>query len=763
MQTSIHCKYFVLLLKKVLIKIMLHKSTKRSSSSLKGEVKHGENAASTSMKGKRRKLGINTETDDSKSADNLKQNASRNKVQPKVESSDSSSDEFVPASSLSSFDFDKFSEKKELELSDFTAIENNILTGVTRLSDSEDCDFEGDSEIKSPCIPSIECKENVTESTKTGGKKKKALKSNKSRIKSKLNTAKTSTGSVNMDSDEMKVLLAPDVNKMNVSELLALGEGSRTTSKVHTSVADRTYDLTSDSENELSEWENVEGLGVPPTEHNIPKEGIEVTLEMPDLYRKRKKKGFDIEAHLRRRLNRVRRELQVLIHKVHLLCWIAHGQYINSVLNSEILMAQCLSLIPSQHCYPSKYINLSYLEQIVEWFKKTVTITESTESGPLLPLCESLQQSFQLRTACSARDLVLMFICILRTLGVKARLIMSLQPLPLKLSNQDLCVSNKRRKNDESEVKDSKCLKGEGTDMTDGSEAVTSETSSQEVNECLKGKKSRHSTKLKDKKQVDDTYKKKSERKSNAGVKSKTRDDKLLKRNRNDADISDEKMEKLKRTLRARKEVLNMYKDMSHSSDESDVSNQDMRVASESKRSANSGTTTDRHHHKRSASDVSLTGQQKTLSKTAENSRKIAEVKTNKRGSSCQTASSIKEDEKSDSDSDQSCRFETRESADSNSENDFQPKKVTKTRKSSDGRLLRRGVLASDAGTCIDGEDAKKKKKNRCDVWTEVFLEEEEKWISVDVQRGKVHCTAELHVSLSFSVSTQYVYRSVWC
>lgn len=739
---------------------MLRKSAKRSSSSLKGEVKR-ENAASTSMKGKRRKLGINAETDDCKSAVNLKHNASRNKVQPKVESSDSSSDEFIRAPSLSSFDLGKFSEKKELELSDFTAIENNILTGVTRLSDSEDSDFEGDSE-KSSHTPSVECKENATESTKTGGKKKKALKSNKSRIKSKMNIAEASTGSVNMASGDMKVLLAQDVNKMNISELLALGEGLRATSKVDTSVADRSYDLTSDSENELSEWENVEGLDVPSTEHNIPKEGIEVTLEMPDLYRKRKKKGFDMEAHLRRRLNRVRRELQVLIHKVHLLCWVAHGQYINSVLNSEILMAQCLSLIPSQHCYPSKYINLSYLEQIVEWFKKTVTITESTESGPLLPLCESLQQSFQLRTARSARDLVLMFICVLRALGVKARLIMSLQPLPLKPSNQDLCISNKGRKNDEPEVEDSKCVKGAGSDTGDGSEAVTPKMSCQEVNECLKGKKSRHSTKLNDEKQVDDKYKKKNERKSNSGVKSKTRDDKHAKRNRNDADISDEKMEKLKRTLRARKEVLNVYKDMSHSSDEADTSNRDTGLARERKQSAHSRIANDRHHNKRSASDVSLKGQQKTLSKTAENSGKIGKVKTNKRGNSCQTASNVKEDEKSDSDSDQSCKFETRESADSDSESDFKPKKLTKKRKSSDGRLLHREVLASDAGTCVDGEDAqKKKKKNRCDVWTEVFLEEEEKWISVDVQRGKVHCVAELHVSLSFSVFTQYVCQSV--
>jgi len=68
---------------------------------------------------------------------------------------------------------------------------------------------------------------------------------------------------------------------------------------------------------------------------------------MPHLYRKPKEIYFDMEAHLRRRLHSVRREFQILIHKVELFCWISHSQYINYVINSEIVMAQCLSLIPS--------------------------------------------------------------------------------------------------------------------------------------------------------------------------------------------------------------------------------------------------------------------------------------------------------------------------------------------------------------------------------------------------------------------------------
>jgi len=61
-------------------------------------------------------------------------------------------------------------------------------------------------------------------------------------------------------------------------------------------------------------------------------------------------------------------------------------------------------------------------------------------------------------------------------------------------------------------------------------------------------------------------------------VKSNARDDKRVKGNRNDADISDEKMENLKTTLRACKEVLVMYKDMSDCCDEANTSNQVTRL-----------------------------------------------------------------------------------------------------------------------------------------------------------------------------------------
>jgi len=77
-----------------------------------------------------------------------------------------------------------------------------------------------------------------------------------------------------------------------------------------------------------------------------------------------------------------------------------------------------------------------------------------------------------------------------------------------------------------------------------------------------------------------------------------------VKGNRNNADISDEKMKNPKRTLRARKEVLVMYKDMSDCSNEVNTSNQDTRLACERKQSAYNRIPNDKHQYRRTASDV---------------------------------------------------------------------------------------------------------------------------------------------------------------
>lgn len=96
------------------------------------------------------------------------------------------------------------------------------------------------------------------------------------------------------------------------------------------------------------------------------------------------KKEVDLTM-IKRRVNRIKKEKQVYMPKVSLLCWIAHGNYINSVLNKEHLIGQALSLLPSQQSYSVGRIILKYLEQIVSWFSKSMKINESL-ANDCLPL-----------------------------------------------------------------------------------------------------------------------------------------------------------------------------------------------------------------------------------------------------------------------------------------------------------------------------------------------------------------------------------------
>ncbi|XP_069680610.1 DNA repair protein complementing XP-C cells homolog [Periplaneta americana] len=734
--------------------MMSRRSMKRASPSTNVEINSSGNFTNDTdtLKGKRRKLGTKTKRNGVKSSNNVNENSSL----AKDESSESSSDEFMRPSSLPDIDTDKFNLKQEVTTSDFTAIEDNILTGVTRLTDSEDSEFEDVAEVKPSYLPLPKVEEKTTEHRPTKSVRKTKTKSDHSRTKStkkNRSSSKTKTGSKNNSENGVKILpTTSEVNKMDVSELLALGEGSGVVKEEIKDVEDRIHSATSDSEDDISDWEDVGGLGpLDVKDENIksiiPKEGVEVTLQMPDIYRKRKKKGFDMEAHLRRRLNRVKRELQVLIHKVHLLCWIAHGRYINSTLNSEVLMALSLSFIPSQHCYPGKHTNLDYLEKIVEWFRKTVTVKETTEKNPSLSLCDSLQEQFQSRTAYSNRDLVLMFICVLRTIGVKARLLLSLQPLPLKPPSDEMCaVSRTKVKKEESIVKD------------EVDDAGVSESTSKEQLEKTKSKSTDRSTesrkesdkKLQNKNQISKYTKKSNTKSSSSSSKSKSHESKTPKK-KSDADISDEKMDKLKRTLRERKEVLNKYKDDSDSAGENGVLSQKASV--ESKKSQKTSV----ESKKRQSASTNDKGRKKSSEPTTSSTKKESGEKkgnTNKKGNTSRTKT---EDDNSDSDfvpESSSRRKSTgkqnlkENSTDSNSESEFEPKKVSYRKKSKSVDVVDRRVLSSDSASSGDGTGVQKKEKKKRvghDVWTEVFVEEEEKWISVDIGRGKVHCVAELH------------------
>lgn len=83
------------------------------------------------------------------------------------------------------------------------------------------------------------------------------------------------------------------------------------------------------------------------------KSDVEVHIG-PVVKNKADKLQAEIEASIKRKINRRKKENQVMMHKVHVLSWIAHGNYVNKILNSTSLMEMVFKYIPvpSEKSYP---------------------------------------------------------------------------------------------------------------------------------------------------------------------------------------------------------------------------------------------------------------------------------------------------------------------------------------------------------------------------------------------------------------------------
>lgn len=181
-----------------------------------------------------------------------------------------------------------------------------------------------------------------------------------------------------------------------------------------------------------SDWEEVpEGADLDNYAPVVPEDGITITLKEPVMTGKRKKSKFDPVAEMRRRINRVRKEIHVLKHKVHLLCLLAHGMRLNSLMLDQTLHGVALSLLPSEFMmYAGKTVTLLDIERMSRLFIKAFVC----KLGPYTScraLHDDLKMALTTKIAQNARDYALLFLVIVRCLQIEARLCMSLYPVPL--------------------------------------------------------------------------------------------------------------------------------------------------------------------------------------------------------------------------------------------------------------------------------------------------------------------------------------------
>lgn len=197
------------------------------------------------------------------------------------------------------------------------------------------------------------------------------------------------------------------------------------------------------SESEWEEVEETENLNLDDYKPNIPKEGVEITLNVTDSwkYQKRKKREIDIMDIIRRGVNRFRKSVQIELHKVHLLCLLAHGLHVNNLLLNEILLALMFSHIPVDF-NTLKMITKDDISKLITWYKEYFNYDLNFETSAE-NIKNSLEETIKNRKIINKRDYNIVFILLVRSLGLKARLCLSLYPLPIRSDN---LLQNKNKK-----------------------------------------------------------------------------------------------------------------------------------------------------------------------------------------------------------------------------------------------------------------------------------------------------------------------------
>ncbi|XP_054653423.1 DNA repair protein complementing XP-C cells isoform X2 [Dunckerocampus dactyliophorus] len=192
-----------------------------------------------------------------------------------------------------------------------------------------------------------------------------------------------------------------------------------------------------ESEEEEDDWEEVEELAEPlgPTESPepvLPSEPVQIEIETPEVRKKQKKKA-EFEMYLRRLMNRYKKDLLIDTHKVHLMCLLASAMFHNRLCSEPDLLAITLSLLPTRISAVSKErIDQNYLSGLLKWFRANFTLNPSLSYEEHPNPRSLLERRLASLSAKNHQEMTHLFMLVLRSLRLFCRLVVSLQPIPLK-------------------------------------------------------------------------------------------------------------------------------------------------------------------------------------------------------------------------------------------------------------------------------------------------------------------------------------------
>jgi len=159
----------------------------------------------------------------------------------------------------------------------------------------------------------------------------------------------------------------------------------------------------------------------------LPSNGVEITVPVPEHMRRRKKKSFDLEAHLKRLLSKEQREFALLLHEANLVCLCAHILHLNSVCSDPSLLCQALSLVPRNHAHTAETVTLTRLSHLLAWLRETVPVNKHASGNvSIKDMVTRLENGLSTLLVMCNMELVLVFTLMTRALGYDTRIVMNL-------------------------------------------------------------------------------------------------------------------------------------------------------------------------------------------------------------------------------------------------------------------------------------------------------------------------------------------------
>lgn len=354
-------------------------------------------------------------------------------------SSSSSSDEFEKAPAcLDDMDLDfkkpQKSKSAEVAISKKKAVEEEPNIPLEE-NPAEYYDFssilKSQEELKTVAQLMTNYNEKQKEAPTAQNKPQKEKKASKPRRGAKKSSKK--------ESSKNSKSLQPE--NMDIDELLRLGESSENTITAPTRKK-RCRDCVDD------DMVVVEDDDVAVNDTEVSRD-VEIRIALPNMFTKKKKdRDMRHRAEMARSYNETRREFQVDLHKVTLLGCLAHGFYLNDYANSDLALGLAFSVIPSKTFYPPAATTTSYVEKITKWFNKTYPVDDIKSDISV----DIVMEDFARKKASSWRCLVVMFVAFCRQLGLKCRLMASLQPRSLKPPSSELMRVPKETEKDQEDL-----------------------------------------------------------------------------------------------------------------------------------------------------------------------------------------------------------------------------------------------------------------------------------------------------------------------